>query len=182
MLIYDIIKSHLIAIHLNLKAVSVYGIKMSSISSCNWLFASLTSMWKIHQTDSAWTWRSRCNWQRKLFVRVLVLKGIYNLFVTARGYANCKINSNLLTLTAFWKWKNQRDYSNKAGGNISTRPLINSRNYPRDLLNSVFWQRRHFYSQLVAVLVEMFMSACVHRHKSSPRSIFSLKGWPITEC
>lgn len=111
---------------------------------------------KIHLTC-----QNRCNWQWAMFILgVLVLKGIYNLFVTARGYANCKINCNLLTLAAFWKWKYQRDYLNKTGGNISPCPQINSRNYPRDLLNSVFWQRRRFYSQFVAILLGM--RVCVY--------------------
>lgn len=93
-----------------------------------------------------------------------------------RGYANSKINSNLLSPAAFWKWKYQRDYLNKTGGNISPRPQINSRNYPRDLLNSVFWQRCHFYTRLVAILVGTRVCVCVcgPGHKSTlMRALFS---------
>ncbi len=129
-------------------------------ATTGWLFFACVknASNKIHLTC-----QNRCNWQWKLFILcALVLKGIYNLFVTARGYANCKINSNLLTLAAFWKWKYQRDYLNKTGGNISPRPQINSRNYPRDLLNSVFWQRHRFYSQLFAILVGMCVRGCVY--------------------
>lgn len=105
--------------------------------------------------------QNRCNWHWKLFILcILVLKGINNLFVTARRYANCKINSTLLILTAFWKWKYQRVYFNRTGGKIFPRPQINSRSYPRDLLNSVFWQRCRFYSPIVATSVDGVCVCC----------------------
>lgn len=50
-------------------------------------------------------------------------------------------------------------------------PQIKSRNYPRDLLNSVFWQRRYFYSQPVKTLGGMCVRVRVYTHKKRPNGV-----------
>lgn len=65
------------------------------------------------------------------------------------------------------------------------RPQINSRNYQRDLLNSVYWQRRRFYSHFAPNLVgncAYAVCACVSVYMEVIVIGFHLQRWrPITE-